>query len=103
MALSWLSALKVVPWDKVLEHAPGVLDKARGFMDKRRSGVAETPTELDQLMQAQQQMAQALSELAEQNAALITAVTRLQMKIRWLASGWVLLMALCGLLFWMLK
>jgi hypothetical protein len=44
-----------------------------------------------------------LSELAEQNAALITAVTRLQMKIRWLAAGWVLLMALCGLLFWMLK
>ena len=103
MALSWLSALKVVPWDKVLEHAPGVLDKARGFMDKRRSGVAETPTELDQLMPAQQQMAQALSELAEQNAALVTAVTRLQMKIRWLAAGWVLLMALGGWMFWVLK
>ena len=36
MAISWLTALKVVPWDKVLEHAPGVLDKVRGFIDKHR-------------------------------------------------------------------
>ena len=40
MAISWLTALKVVPWDKVLEHAPGVLDKARGFIDKPHSASA---------------------------------------------------------------
>jgi len=33
MAIPWLTALKIVPWEKVLEHAPGVLEKARGFMD----------------------------------------------------------------------
>jgi hypothetical protein len=90
MALSWLTALKVVPWEKVLEHAPGVLDKARGFIDKRRQTAAEPPTELAQLAQAQQQMAQALAEVAEQNAALIAAVTRLKRQLRWLALALVL-------------
>ena len=95
MALSWLTALKIVPWDKVIEHAPGVLDKARGFIDKHRTGAAEAPSELSQLVQAQQQMAQALSELAEQNAALLAAVTRLKRQLRWMSLGLVL--ALLGL------
>jgi hypothetical protein len=100
MALSWLTALKVVPWEKVLEHAPGVLDKARGFIDKRRQTAAEPPTELAQLAQAQQQMAQTLAELAEQNAGLIGMVNRLQSRLRGLliwgslsllaAGAWVL-------------
>ena len=37
-----------------------------------------------------QQMAQALAELAEQNAALIAAVTRLKRQLRWLALALVL-------------
>jgi len=90
MAISWLTALKVVPWDKVLEHAPRVLDKARGFIDKHRTGGVDAPPELVQLSQAQQQMAQALAELAEQNAALISAVTRLKRQLRWLALALVL-------------
>jgi hypothetical protein len=94
MAISWLSALKVVPWEKVLEHAPGVLDKARGFIDKHRTGGVDTPTELVQLAQAQQQMAQALAELAEQNAALIVIVRRLQVRLRWLSIG--LVFAFCA-------
>ena len=98
MALSWLSALKVVPWDKVLAHAPQVLDKARGFMDKHRAGGTEGPTEFEQLAAAQQQMAQALSELAEQNAALIAAVTRLQARLRWLTASLVLALAAGGVL-----
>lgn len=94
MAISWLSALKVVPWEKVLEHAPGVLDKARGFIDKHRTGGVDTPTELVQLAKAQQQMAQALAELAEQNAALIVIVRRLQVRLRWLSIG--LVFAFCA-------
>ena len=96
MAISWLTALKVVPWDKVLEHAPGVLDKARGFIDKHRTGSVDSPTELVQLAQAQHQMAQALAELAEQNGALIAAVRRLQVKLRWLSVGLVLAFCACG-------
>ena len=101
MALSWLTALKVVPWEKVLEHAPGVLDKARGFIDKHRTGAAEAPSEFSQLVQAQQQMAQALSELAEQNAALIAAVTRLKRQLRWLAMGMALAVLGLGGLAWL--
>jgi len=93
MAISWLTALKVVPWDKVLAHAPGVLEKARGFIDKHRTGGDDGPAELAQLAQAQQQMAQALAAVAEQNAALIAAVTRLKRQVRWLATG--LALALC--------
>ena len=115
MAISWLAALKVVPWGKVMEHAPQVLDKARGLIDKHRAGAAPanpTPSNPDlgdvpslgelknrclalqaqyeQLAQAQQQMAQALAEVAEQNAALIAAVTRLKRQLRWLALALVL-------------
>ena len=68
MALSWLTALKVVPWGKVLEHAPGVLDKARGFIDKRRTDEAQAPTELAQLAKVQQEMAYTLTQLAEQTS-----------------------------------
>jgi hypothetical protein len=96
MAISWLTALKIVPWDKVLEHAPGVLAKARGFIDKHRTGGADAPSELAQLEQAQQQMAQALADLADQNAALIAVVTRLQSKIRWLSAGLLLTFCACG-------
>jgi hypothetical protein len=57
MAIPWLTALKIVPWEKVLEHAPGVLEKARGFIDKRRTDDVQTPTELEQLAKVQQEMA----------------------------------------------
>jgi len=36
MAISWMAALKVVPWGKVMEHAPQVLEKARGLIDKHQ-------------------------------------------------------------------
>jgi hypothetical protein len=107
MAISWLAALKVVPWGKVMEHAPQVLDKARGLIDKHRAGAAPAdpaPSSPDlgdvpslgelknrclalqaqcaQLAQAQQQMAQTLADLAEQNAGLIGMVNRLQSRLR---------------------
>ena len=125
MAISWLAALKVVPWGKVMEHAPQVLDKARGLIDKHRAGAApadpapsspdlgDVPSlgelknrclalqaQYEQLAQAQQQMAQTLAELAEQNAGLIGMVNRLQSRLRGLliwgslsllaAGAWVL-------------
>jgi hypothetical protein len=107
MAISWLAALKVVPWGKVMEHAPQVLDKARGLIDKHRAGatpanpapsspdLGDVPSlgelknrclalqaQCEQLAQAQQQMAQTLAELAEQNAGLIGMVNRLQSRLR---------------------
>jgi len=111
MAISWLSALKVVPWGKVIEHAPGVLEKARDLMDKHRGTSAsntatadpqhaeELPSlgelknrclalqsQVDQLTQTQQQMAQTVAELAEQNSVLIANITRLQSQLKWLIA-----------------
>jgi hypothetical protein len=123
MAISWLSALKVVPWDKVMEHAPGVLDKARGLIDKHR-GVStpdtspvdpdpaqEVPSlgelknrclalqmQLEAQATAQQHMAQTLAELAEQNALLIASITRLQSQLKWLIAGLVLVVPGCVVL-----
>ena len=117
MAISWLAALKVVPWGKVMEHAPQVLDKARGLIDKHRAGAApanpapsspdlgDVPSlgelknrclalqaQCEQLAQAQQQMAQTLAELAEQNAGLIGMVNRLQSRLRALLMAAVVLL-----------
>jgi hypothetical protein len=39
-------------------------------------------------------MAQSLSQLAEQNLALMTAVKRLQVRMKWLSAG--LLLTLCA-------
>ena len=112
MAISWLSALKVVPWDKVIEHAPGVLDKARNLIDKHRgasatgsasSAVQDTEAlpslevlnshfmalqkQLQEQTAVQLSMAQTMAELAEQQAGLIAMVKRLQSVTRWLALG----------------
>ena len=123
MAISWLSALKVVPWDKVMEHAPGVLDKARGLIDKHRGTSAsntaavdpqhteEVPSlgelknrclvlqaQVDQLTQTQQQMAQTVAELAEQNTVLIANITRWQSQLKWLIAGVLLVLTGCVVL-----
>ena len=127
MAISWLAALKVVPWGKVMEHAPQVLDKARGLIDKHRGGtpaadpapsspdLGDVPSlgelkdrclalqaQCEKLAQAQQQMAQTLAELAEQNAGLIGMVNRLQSRLRLLGWGLGLtLLASMGLALWL--
>ena len=123
MAISWLSALKVVPWDKVMEHAPGVLDKARGLIDKHRGTAApdaspvhtdeaqEVPSlgelknrclvlqaQVDHLTQTQQQMAQTVAELAEQNTVLIANITRWQSQLKWLIAGVLLVLTGCVVL-----
>ena len=123
MAISWLSALKVVPWDKVMEHAPGVLDMARGLIDKHRGAstpdasrvdpdpAQEVPSlgelknrclvlqaQVDHLGQTQQQMAQTLADMAEQQAGLIAMVKRLQSQLKWLTAGWVLVVPGCVVL-----
>jgi alkylhydroperoxidase/carboxymuconolactone decarboxylase family protein YurZ len=123
MAISWLSALKVVPWDKVIEHAPGVLDKARSLIDKHRGvatpGSASTTVQetealpsfdelnartltlqkqLQEQAVVQQNMAQTMAELAEQQAGLIAMVKRLQSQLKWLIAGAVLVLTGCVVL-----
>jgi hypothetical protein len=129
MAISWLAALKVVPWGKVMEHAPQVLDKARGLIDKHRVGAApanpapsspdlgDVPSlgelknrclalqaQCEHLAQTQQQMAQTLAELAEQNAGLVVMVNRLQSRLRGLLIwGSLSLLVVGALALWWLR
>ena len=36
MAIPWLTALKVIPWGDVIEHAPKVLKGARDLLERQR-------------------------------------------------------------------
>ncbi len=107
MPIPWIAALKIIPWGDVIEHAPKVLAAARKLLDKQKAPstpapagppldpAAEPPSLgelanrliearqlIDQQAAAQQQMAQTLSELAEQNARLVEAVQLLRVRTR---------------------
>ena len=119
MAIPWLSALKVIPWGDVMSHAPGVLEKARELMARKTADVAPPPMatpnahdevpsvgelknrllaasmQIDALEHRQTQLTQTVSELAEQNAGLVSAVSGLRQTLRLLVLG--LALAFVGL------
>lgn len=123
MPIPWLAALKVIPWGDVIEHAPKVLNAARRLLDKNkapdtpvsasppldpnaeppslgelRNRLIEARQQIDQQAAAQQQLAQTLSELAEQNARLVEAVQLLRVRTRLLIVAAVLLAIGVGVL-----
>lgn len=115
MAIPWLLALKVIPWGDVIEHAPKVLNAARKLMDRTPPPESGAPLEvfdpapgqppslgelknrlvearqlIEQQARTQEQMAQTLAELAEQNARLVGAVEMLRLRTRvllWVAAA----------------
>jgi hypothetical protein len=112
MPLPWLTALKVIPWGNVIEHAPTVLKAARKLMDRQKAEPASSPgTEMDlageslpslgelknrliaaQLQlnehaQMQAQLTETVAALAEQNAQLVSAVQVLRLRTRLLMWG----------------
>jgi hypothetical protein len=112
MAIAWLTALKVVPWGDVIEHAPNVLKAARKLMDSQKAQPApkadtdvdmagqSVPSlgelqnrliaarvQLDDHAQTQAQMTETLAALAEQNAQLVSAVEVLRLRTRLLVWG----------------
>jgi hypothetical protein len=105
MAVSWLTALKVIPWGDVIEHAPAVLKGARRLLERQTTpppaaseGDAAPTTDLAGLQRQMQaleqqhqidvaQMSQTLADLAEQNARLVAAVELLRLRTRWLMAG----------------
>jgi hypothetical protein len=120
MAIPWLSALKVIPWGDVISHAPSVLEKARDLMARKPADVPPhsmaTPNvhddvpslgelknrllaasmQLDELQQRQTQLTQTVSELAEQNAGLVSAVSGLRQTLRLMVVGLVLSFVVLG-------
>jgi hypothetical protein len=122
MAIPWLSALKVIPWGDVISHAPTVLEKARDLMSRKPADAAPQPMatpnahddvpslgelknrlltasmHIDELQQHQTQLTQTVSELAEQNAALVSAVSSLRQTVRWMVGSLVLVVVGVGAL-----
>lgn len=112
MDIAWLTALKVVPWGDVIEHAPNVLKAARKLMDRQKAEPAPTAdtdvdiagqsvpslgelqnrliaarVQLDDHAQTLAQMTETLAALAEQNAQLVSAVEALRLRTRLLVWG----------------
>ena len=125
MAISWLTALKVIPWGDVIEHAPKVLGAARKLMDRQtpadgphspapagnapdtlaptadalQQQVRALQGECERLAHTQQQLTQTVADLAEQNARLVSAVEVLRLRSRLLlGSGAVMAVVLVWLL-----
>ena len=103
MAISWLTALKMVPWGDVIEATPKVVKAAQTLLRKKPPAPAEhmpvppsrlnsphnageqalqliAPLEarVEQLEQAHQQSAALIEQLAKQNAQVIRTVDLLR-------------------------
>ncbi|MFN0005899.1 MAG: hypothetical protein ACKVPZ_13015 [Burkholderiaceae bacterium] len=104
MPIPWLSAIKAIPWGTVVEHAPKVLGKARDLIDRQRSNpavskpapplsqseiethLAAARVEIIELQEKQKSLEAKLSELAEQQVALVSQLKRLRSLNRWISA-----------------
>jgi len=126
MAIPWLTALKVIPWGDVIEHAPSVLKAARKLMDRQppespdQAGTPATQTpvsavpslgelknaliaaqgQIDRQAQTQRELTETLAELAEQNTLLVSAVEVLRLRTRLLLWGGAALVLWLAVLTW---
>lgn len=125
MAISWMSALKAVPWADVIEATPALVKGARRLFKRSQDEAAEATAapgalpqtlpealqrlqtverELGELAQAQAESAALLQSLAEQNAHLVAALEALRQHNRLLSFGLAAVAAIsAGLLTWALQ
>ncbi|WP_284307331.1 hypothetical protein [Hydrogenophaga electricum] len=110
LAIPWLTALKVIPWGDVIEHAPKVLAAARQLVDRQNKRpapsaadaatpipvapepdvlqreVAALQQDVQRLQQTQDQLTRTVADLAEQNTRLVGAVDVLRRRTRLLLA-----------------
>ena len=113
MALSWLTALKAVPWADVVQAAPGIVQGARklfaaakGYADKAdnappASGKAggealevrlqQIESGIDTLATEQRSSADLIRSLAEQNASIVAALDAMRSRVRLLTGACIAL------------
>ena len=104
MALSWLTALKAVPWADVVQAAPGIVQGARklfnaaktyaGSQDDAASAAHATSGDglgdrlrqieagLQELQSEQRTSAELIRSLAEQNASIVAALDVMRKRVR---------------------
>lgn len=102
--MSWLTALKILPWSEMIEYAPKLVNGAQKLwqrvkveknetdaiiIEQAPQSAVETARELQELkrqlqdMQAQQlELSNLVSELATQNQRLVSAVDVLRLRTR---------------------
>ncbi|MDN3544873.1 MAG: hypothetical protein ACK4S6_19650 [Roseateles asaccharophilus] len=126
MAISWISALKAVPWADVIEATPVLVKGARKLFKRSQEAeaAAEAPQaapqtlaealarlqrleqELAGLSEQQAESAALLQSLAEQNAQLVAAMEQLRQRNQRQALLLFMLLGLAlipaGLMAWML-
>ena len=73
MAISWVTALKMVPWSDVIAAAPHVLKAAKGLIHKSAAEDAQVPAELHEAPAEPAPPAHSAGELALQQVALLEA------------------------------
>lgn len=110
MAISWLSALKILPWADMIDYAPQVVSGAQKLWQRVRKkdveplpGVDALPkspealaAEIQQLQQQinelqteQLELSKIIKELADQNQRLVQAVDVLRVRSKVLLYGFV--------------
>jgi hypothetical protein len=82
MAISWLTALKLIPWRDVVENAPTVLRTARKLWDKQPPPEPSLQREVASLREEARRAAEVIASLAEQNTRLVEAVEVLRVRTR---------------------
>ncbi len=116
MAAGWMSALKLVPWSKVIEATPQIAQAAQRLMGAAQKPPPAPsaphkepqadPTEalrarILALEEEQRASAVLIQSLAEQNAQVVRAVDALRVRSqRLLAAVCLLAVATAGLLAW---
>lgn len=83
MPIPWLTALKVIPWGDVIEHAPKVLKGARDLLERQRQRRGATgappPDPRDHVIQMPAPTPPDVRELQQQLAAARDELARLQL------------------------
>lgn len=81
MAISWITALKLIPWRDVVENAPTVLRTARNLWNKEQPEPL-LQQEVASLREEARRAAEVIESLAEQNTRLVQAVEILRVRTR---------------------
>ena len=133
MAISWITALKLVPWSDVIEATPQVVKAARNLLRKKdaaqeasqqassaATGQPQAPalsaseqalqliqhmeSRIEQLEQSQRQSLELIEKLAEQNAQIVATVGALRTGAQRLAWACAILgVCVAGLLVYLWK
>jgi hypothetical protein len=88
VAISWLTALKLIPWRDVVENAPVVLRTASKLWDRQPPPSDKSlEQEVAALRDEARRASQVIESLAEQDARLVQAVEILRVRTRLLLYG----------------